>query len=375
MYYILVDGGSGVNVMSNKLRETLELPRPKAAQFILRMANDAPITPMGILSLVAITTHGVTTQATFVIIDMPERSNFPVILGRPWLRDMHAIHDWSRNQIRIHRREQTMIIPVDGSVTRAKANHIRDHASTSWLQRLSQEQEALVFQADPDLVPLAKIHLASLVPEPEKMDIPPHFTKEIQEQIRIQAVPAKEALKNQTVNGWSHGAKDKVELVNLSSKTHPKFVKINAKAPKEIKQAAIALFQEYQDIFAWNYKDLKGHSSRIQRYIPSSLAEHTIDSIPNAHPVQQRRYRMNPNYATKVKSELDKLLQAKFISPVDSAPWLSPMVIIPKKNGTLRVCVDFRKLNATTKKDHYPLPYTEEIIDEVAGHEMYSFID
>ena len=84
---------------------------------------------------------------------------------------------------------------------------------------------------------------------------------------------------------------------------------------------------------------------------------------------------MNPNYAVRVKAELDKLLKANFISQVDSAPWLSPMVIIPKKNGTLRICVDFRKLNAATKKDHYPLPYMEEIIDEVAGHEMYSFLD
>ena len=60
---------------------------------------------------------------------------------------------------------------------------------------------------------------------------------------------------------------------------------------------------------------------------------------------------------------------------MDAAPWLSPMVIIPKTNGTLRICVDFRKLNAATKKDHYPLPYMEEIIYEVAGHEMYSFLD
>ena len=364
---VLVDGGSGVNVMSNKLREKMGLPFPKAAQFILRMANDAPVTPLGILSSVAITTHGVTTPATFVVIEMPERSNFPVILGRPWLRDMDAIHDWSRNQIRIHRHGRTIVIPVDSCVTRARANQIRNHAGTSWLQGLSQEQEALVFQADPDLVPLAEIHLASLVPEAEKMDIPAHFTKEIHESVKVNAPPAMESLKNQVVNGWSHGAKDKVELVNLGTTMEPKYIKINAEAPIAIKEAAIQLFKEYKDIFAWGHEDLKG--------IPSSLAEHTIDLVPDAHPVQQRRYRMNPNYAVKVKAELDKLLQAKFISPVDSAPWLSPMVIIPKKNGTLRICVDFRKLNAATKKDHYPLPYMEEIIDEVAGHEMYSFLD
>ena len=48
---------------------------------------------------------------------------------------------------------------------------------------------------------------------------------------------------------------------------------------------------------------------------------------------------------------------------------------MPKKNGKLRVCVDFRKLNAHTIKDHYPLPYTESILERLAGHEAYSFLD
>ena len=98
---VLVDGGSGVNVMSNHVRQALGLPQPRSARFILRMANDAPVTPLGILTMVDITIHGVSTPATFVIIEMPHNSSFPVILGRPWLRDMQAIHDWTRNQIHI----------------------------------------------------------------------------------------------------------------------------------------------------------------------------------------------------------------------------------------------------------------------------------
>ena len=128
---VLVDGGSGVNVMSNHLREYLGLPTPKQAQFILRMANNAPVTPLGILAAVPITTHEVSTPATFVIIDMPDSSSFPIILGRPWLRDMSAIHDWSRNQIRIQRQNQTVIIPVDSCITRAKADQIRHKAGTN----------------------------------------------------------------------------------------------------------------------------------------------------------------------------------------------------------------------------------------------------
>jgi hypothetical protein len=72
---------------------------------------------------------------------------------------------------------------------------------------------------------------------------------------------------------------------------------------------------------------------------------------------------MNPNYAAAVKIDLDKLLQAGFIEPIDHATWLSPIVVVPKKNCKLRICVDFRRLNKATKKDPYRLPFTDEVLD------------
>ena len=84
---------------------------------------------------------------------------------------------------------------------------------------------------------------------------------------------------------------------------------------------------------------------------------------------------MNPNYAKAVKEDLEKLLKAGFIELVDQVTWLSPIVVVPKKNGKLRICVDFRRLNAATKKDPYPLPFTDEVFDTVIGYAAYSFID
>ena len=54
---------------------------------------------------------------------------------------------------------------------------------------------------------------------------------------------------------------------------------------------------------------------------------------------------------------------------------LGPIVVVPKKNGKIRVCVDYRKLNAATVKDGFPLPFTDGVLDAVAGHEIYSFLD
>ncbi len=84
---------------------------------------------------------------------------------------------------------------------------------------------------------------------------------------------------------------------------------------------------------------------------------------------------MNPNYVVVVKQDLDKLLNLGFIALVEEVSWLSPIIVVWKKNGKFRICVHFRWFNATTKKDPYPLTYTKEVLDEMAGHDVYLFLD
>jgi hypothetical protein len=84
---------------------------------------------------------------------------------------------------------------------------------------------------------------------------------------------------------------------------------------------------------------------------------------------------LNPKYSLLVKEEIEKLLEIGFIYPVPYSEWVSPIVIVPKKNGKIRICQDFRKLNNATKKDYFPLPFTDTILDAVAGQECYSFLD
>lgn len=76
-----------------------------------------------------------------------------------------------------------------------------------------------------------------------------------------------------------------------------------------------------------------------------------------------------------LKEEVDKLLKAGFIVPVDVAEWVSPVVVTPKKDGRWWICVDFKPLNAATQKDPYSLPFIDEILDVVAGYERYSVCD
>ncbi len=68
------------------------------------------------------------------------------------------------------------------------------------------------------------------------------------------------------------------------------------------------------------------------------------------------------------------MLTAGFIQSVE-VTWLSPIVVVPKNNGKLRICIDFKKLNIATKEDLYPLPFTNEVLNTIARYEAYSFLD
>ncbi|MCO5555452.1 hypothetical protein L7F22_008997 [Adiantum nelumboides] len=156
-----------------------------------------------------------------------------------------------------------------------------------------------------------------------------------------------------------------IELAEPGEESKPVFI---AQDLTEVEEAMLKeLLKEFKDIFAWTYHDMKG--------VPLSVVQHTIPMISTAKPVQQRPYPMNPKYAKIVQEELKKLIQCGFIYPIEHSEWVSPIVIVPKKNGKLRVCVDLKKVNATTRRDHYPLPYSEHVLERVAGKEAYSFLD
>ena len=84
---------------------------------------------------------------------------------------------------------------------------------------------------------------------------------------------------------------------------------------------------------------------------------------------------MNPNLRDIVKEEIQKLLEAGFIYPISDSEWVSPLVIVPKKNGKWRVCVDYRELNKATQKDHFPFPFINQALDTLSGKKFFSFLD
>ena len=138
---------------------------------------------------------------------------------------------------------------------------------------------------------------------------------------------------------------------------------------KERSQPIVNLLKEFQDFFARDYKYLKG--------LVHEMGEMKIDIKPDARPVKKRPYNLAHKYKESVKKKIDNILAAGIIYPIDQSEWASPMVVQPKEHDPtrLRICVDFRELNKVTLTDPFPTPYADEILNEVAGHECYSFTD
>jgi hypothetical protein len=84
---------------------------------------------------------------------------------------------------------------------------------------------------------------------------------------------------------------------------------------------------------------------------------------------------MNPTSKDIVKEELQKLLNANFIYPISDNKWVSPLVIVPNKNGKWRVCVDFRELNKATLREYFPLPFIDQVLDTLSRKKYFSFLD
>ena len=96
----------------------------------------------------------------------------------------------------------------------------------------------------------------------------------------------------------------------------------------------------------------------------------------DARPVKQRPYRLNAHYKEKVKDEIDKMLVAGIIEPVEESEWVSPMAMQEKKTkGEFRICVDLHKLNDASLHDPFPTPFTDEVLENVGEQDIYTFTD
>ena len=109
--------------------------------------------------------------------------------------------------------------------------------------------------------------------------------------------------------------------------------------------------------------------------ISTEVAEHTLNIKPGAKPVKQRLRRFDEEKRRAIGEELSKLLAAGFIKEVQHPDWIANPVLVPKKSGKWRMCVDYTGLNKACPKDPFPLPRIDQVVDLTAGCELLCFLD
>ncbi|GJX75838.1 reverse transcriptase domain-containing protein [Tanacetum coccineum] len=153
----------------------------------------------------------------------------------------------------------------------------------------------------------------------------------------------------------------------------------------EEKPALIKVLKSHKRAIAWKLSDIKG--------INLEFCTHKILMEEDYKPAVQHQRRVNPKIHDVIKKEVEKLLDAGLIYPISDSPWVSPVHCVPKKGGFTvvendeneliptrlvtgwRVCIDYRKLNEATHKDHFPLPFMDQMLERLAGNEYYCFLD
>lgn len=145
------------------------------------------------------------------------------------------------------------------------------------------------------------------------------------------------------------------------------------------------ILRKNKNAIGWSLANIVGISPQV--------CEHRIFLKEGAKPIRQPQRRSNPTILEVVKKEVTWLLEADIIYPISDSVWVSPVQIIPKKSGVTtiknesgelvatrvqnswRVCIDYRRLNMATRKDHFLLPFIDQMLDRLSGNSHYYFLD
>ncbi|GJX88127.1 reverse transcriptase domain-containing protein [Tanacetum coccineum] len=247
--------------------------------------------------------------------------------------------------------------------------------------------DPIVSTSSPTLTPfdesLGKIHYL----HPNQGDYSPGIQKDLKV-----VEPKKSSLEYAT----SYEPKDEipeVELKELPPHLEYAFLEENNKLPviiskdlsQDEKTSLINVLKNRKQAIAWKLSDIRG--------IDPEFCSHKILLEDDYEPSVQHQRRVNPKIHDVIKKEVEKLLDAGLIYPISDSPWVSPVHCVPKKGGMTvvkneenelvptrlvtgwRVCIDYRKLNEATCKDHFSLPFMDQMLDRLADNEFYCFLD
>ncbi|CAL0334640.1 unnamed protein product [Lupinus luteus] len=380
----LLDLGASINLMPLSMLKRIGELEIKPTRTTLQLADRSVKYPYGVAEDVLVKVDGLVFPVDFVIMDIEEDKEVPLILGRPFMKTARVVIDVDDGKLKVRVDDQEVNFNVFEAM-----HHPRD------------KQHCFRMDVIDNLFLLDDIHMKSNNPLEKVLmgeleGSSPSEDKMMETYLAELDASRKVASEQKHVEklGTNHNSEvPKLELKQLPG--HLKYVFLEEGGQKPViisstlssveEQQLIEVLKKNAGAIGWTLADLHG--------ISPSYCMHKIHMEDDYKPVAQPQRRLNPTMKEVVKKEVIKLLDAGMIYPISDSKWVSPVQVVPKKGGMTvirnendeliptrtvtgwRMCIDYRKLNQATRKDHFPLPFMDQMIERLAGQAFYCFLD
>ena len=378
----LCDSGANINLIPLSVAKKLSLGEIIPTTITLQMADRSMVRLEGVLEDMLVTVGKFVFPLDFIILDMEEDSQIPLLLGRPFLATGAALIDVQKGVLTLRVGEEAAAFNLIKSmqsidIDRENSNIVED-----------------VYTYNPDVQNDCKDQNFINEKETNFQYIEVDYSDCLYNSFHsVETVLSLE--QNRTENGEIHQETSEEGLVLKELPSHLKYAYLETQKKKPViisarlsdieEQRLLEILRKHKESIAWSIEELKG--------INPSICMHKILLEETSKPTVEHQRRLNPVMKEVVRKEVLKLLNAGFIYAISDSPWVSPVHVVPKKGGFTvirnekneliptrtvtgwRVCIDYRKLNTATRKDHFPLPFIDQMLDRLAGHPHFCFLD
>ncbi|KAK9045692.1 hypothetical protein V6N11_051601 [Hibiscus sabdariffa] len=375
----MCDLGASINVMPLSVYNTLSADPLKETRITVQLVDRSIVYPEGVLENVLVQVNELIFPADFYVIDMKSdhTNNSPeILLGHPFL---------STTNVEIEVRSGLLTLECNGEVVKFNV-----YKTMRYLEEI--ESINFVDMFDPVIHDFIETNFVDK--SCKEYDDSDNELREFEPSYLVNSVLSKElSTSPKTKLLPSVLQAPQIELKELSKHLKYAFLRdndtllviVSNKLSEKEESQLISVLRKHKEAIGWTVAYTKGLS-------PSTCI-HRIKVIEDAKPSREGQHRLNPPMMEVVKKEIQKLLDADIIYLISDSDWVSLIHVVPKKTGVTivenpqgeliptrvqngwRVCIDYRKLNSLTRKDHFPLPFIDQLIERLAGKTHYCCLD
>ncbi|GJW35078.1 reverse transcriptase domain-containing protein [Tanacetum coccineum] len=425
----LADLGASINLMPLSIWKQLSLPKLTSTRMTLELADRSVTHPKGVAEDVFVKVGKFYFSADFVVVDYDVDPRVPLVLGRPFLRTEKALIDVYGEELTLRVDDEAITFKVGQTSIYSRSYkmvnqvNVIDVACEEYAQKVLGFSDSLssgnptpsdpiIAPSSPSFTPFEEgdfileeietflrtlkeisnldddyydtegdiLYLEKLLNEDPSLTLPPMKNDDLKQvDVTMMKPSTEEPLELELKDLPSH-----LEYAFLEG-TDKLPVIISKELKDEEKDTLLKVLMSHKWAITWKISDIKG--------IDPSFCTHKILMEDDFKPAVQHQRRVNPKIHKVIKKEVIKLLDAGLIYPISDSPWVSPVHCVPKKGGMTvvenednkliptrlvtgwRVCIDYQKLNDATRKDHFLLPFIDQMLERLPGNEYYCFVD